>query len=337
MEPITVMIAEDEKIVLQDLLTIVDWEAEGFRVSTIAVNGKQGLQRFQADRPRLIISDVRMPAMDGLTMVRAIKKIDPGVYVIILSAYEEFEYAHEAIRLGAEDYIVKTEMNAELLSRKLREIRTAFAWRRSSILETTKNRLSYLLSAPHEAESFSQSIGELRSVLTRFDKDENFREMLPFMSQIINAEYTGLGMAEKFSPPDAADIDTLMSWFAEEADMLGTLRDGVSERHISPVVLNAVEYIQRNYGNPELKMSKISRNVGLSPGRLGVLFKKEFDSTVNDYITTVRIEAAKRLLLSGKHKVYEVSELVGYRTSQYFSQIFYLRTGQYPNKYRREV
>lgn len=73
---------------------------------------------------------------------------------------------------------------------------------------------------------------------------------------------------------------------------------------------------------PDLKLQTIADHVGLSSGRLSVLFKKETGNTVNDAITATRIQKAKELLASGKYKVYEVSELVGYKTSQYFSTIF---------------
>ena len=75
--------------------------------------------------------------------------------------------------------------------------------------------------------------------------------------------------------------------------------------------------------------------MGLSASRLSVLFKQELHCTVNEFITRIRMDEAKRLLKSGRYKVYTVSEMTGYKTSQYFSQIFAQYTGCLPTDYQR--
>ena len=109
------------------------------------------------------------------------------------------------------------------------------------------------------------------------------------------------------------------------------------EENLSPVVINAYNYIRSHFNDPELKILEISNAVGISASRLSVLFKNELGKTVNEIMTEVRIEEAKYLLRWQQLKVYEVASRVGYKTSQYFSKIFYQYTGQSPNLYREPI
>ena len=108
---------------------------------------------------------------------------------------------------------------------------------------------------------------------------------------------------------------------------------GTDRTGISPVVERAAAYIREHYHEPDLRIGGVCIACGISASRLSARFREEMDMTVNEYVTFIRMENAKRLLLAGKHKVYEVADMVGYRNQAYFSTIFQEHTGMKPNKY----
>jgi YesN/AraC family two-component response regulator len=117
-----VVFIDDEKVTLKLLSRIVDWEKEGFTVSGSASDGLEGLELCNAVKPDVIIADIRMPQMDGLTFIREIRKTNAAVKLIILSALDEFEYAQRAIPLGVSAYLLKP-LDEDSLLKVLGEIR----------------------------------------------------------------------------------------------------------------------------------------------------------------------------------------------------------------------
>lgn len=237
MEVKKILIVEDESLVLRDLLLMYDWKNNGYEVST-AINGVQGLQKFAEKRPEIVITDIRMPHMDGLEMIDHIREIEPNTKFVILSAYDEFDYAKQAIRLGVSDYLLKKDISRKAIQASLDRVNTS---------------------------------------------------------------------------PDA--------------------REEMTAGQYSPIVSRAIDHIRHHYQNPDLRIGGVALACDISASRLSALFREEIDISVNDFITETRIDNAKRLLKSGKYKVYEVADLVGYRNSAYFSTVFLQHTGMKPNKY----
>ncbi len=109
-----VMIVDDEKYVRMGIKNETDWSLIGCEVVGEASNGEEALEIAAETRPDLVISDIRMPRMDGLTLAEKLLERYPDVKVIFLTAYDEFEYARKAVRLGASDYILKPFGEGEL-------------------------------------------------------------------------------------------------------------------------------------------------------------------------------------------------------------------------------
>ena len=239
MEQTTILIAEDESLILQDILTLFDWQAAGYRTLT-ASNGQQGLSLFRNERPSIVMTDVRMPHMDGLTMLGHIREIAPETKFIILTAYQDFDYARSALRLGAAEYLLKKDLSEETIRAALEAVRR-------------------------------KTVSEMPA--------------------------------------------------------------GSDDPELSPIVGRAASYIREHYAEPDLRLGGVSTSCGISASRLSARFREELGMTVNEYVTYVRMETAKRLLLSGEYRVYEVAEMVGYRNQAYFSTLFREQTGMKPNKY----
>ncbi|WP_025699434.1 response regulator [Paenibacillus durus] len=100
-------IADDEQLVVETLSTMIDWNASGVRIAGTANNGRQALERILESDPDVVLTDIRMPGMSGLELIRSLKEKGCQAECIIVSGYSEFEYAKEAIELEAVDYLIK--------------------------------------------------------------------------------------------------------------------------------------------------------------------------------------------------------------------------------------
>lgn len=115
-----VLVVDDDRIIRQGIARNIDWEAHDFQVVAQAGNGLEGLELVKAYQPQIVISDIRMPLLDGLEMTGRINDLYPRTKVILLTAYEDFEYAKQGIRLKVSDYILKYADNQEILQAALK-------------------------------------------------------------------------------------------------------------------------------------------------------------------------------------------------------------------------
>ena len=110
----SVLLADDEEDVIRAIVERMDWAGMGLSVPRYAQNGIEALEMAEEEPPDIVMTDINMPYMDGLTLSRKLKEQFPNIRIIIFSGYDEFEYAREAIRLEAEEYILKP-VNAQEL------------------------------------------------------------------------------------------------------------------------------------------------------------------------------------------------------------------------------
>lgn len=111
---IKVMIVDDEKYVRMGIKNDTDWALIGCEVVAEASNGEMALELAGQFRPDLVISDIKMPKMDGIELAGRLLEKYPDTKVIFLTAYNEFEYARQAVRLGVSDYLLKPFHDGEL-------------------------------------------------------------------------------------------------------------------------------------------------------------------------------------------------------------------------------
>ncbi len=122
-----VMIVDDERIIRYGIISMVHWEELGLKLVAEAAEGSEGYELFLQKRPDIVITDLKMPGLSGLEMVRKIKEVDENTKFIILSGYEDFSYAKEAIHLGVSEYLLKSDLMPEdieqILCNIIKEIR----------------------------------------------------------------------------------------------------------------------------------------------------------------------------------------------------------------------
>lgn len=118
----TVMLVDDERPARELLKMLIDWKKAGFEILWEARNGKQALEQYLEKRPDLIITDVQMPVMDGLELLKNVKELCPSQPVIILSCHENFSYAKQALKYGVMDYLIKDALTDEVLLSLLEQL-----------------------------------------------------------------------------------------------------------------------------------------------------------------------------------------------------------------------
>ena len=118
-----IILVDDEEEVRQSIIRKIDWTGAGFCVVGDAENGEEALEKVEALEPDLILTDIRMPFMDGLSLAERVRQKYPSVKIVIFSGYDDFDYAKQAIKLNVTEYILKP-VNVEELTAILKRIKS---------------------------------------------------------------------------------------------------------------------------------------------------------------------------------------------------------------------
>lgn len=110
------IIIDDETLIRESLKRFIDWESIGINICDTAANGVSAMASILNYKPEIILTDIRMPGLDGLELIRLLREQNLSSEVIFISAYTHFEYARQALQLGAFDYITKPIDEDELLN-----------------------------------------------------------------------------------------------------------------------------------------------------------------------------------------------------------------------------
>ena len=114
-----VMLADDNKFALEYFSQLVDWKKQGFELVNMSIDGVEAWNNFCHYEPDVVITDVEMPGIDGIELTEKIRAFRPETIIVFLSSYDEFDYARAAIDLNVKDYILKQELDAASLEKKL--------------------------------------------------------------------------------------------------------------------------------------------------------------------------------------------------------------------------
>ena len=144
-----VFLVEDETVIREGLRDRIPWEQYGYRFVGEAADGEVALPLIRKTRPDVLITDIKMPFMDGLSLSRIVREEFPKTKILIISGYDDFEYAREAISIGVDQYILKpvTRMSLRKVLQELKE--------KIEAEQEQEDFQSKLANEMHEYEQFS--------------------------------------------------------------------------------------------------------------------------------------------------------------------------------------
>lgn len=209
-----IFLAEDEVVVRETIKRMIPWEELGFELVGEAADGEMALPLLIRQQPDLLITDIKMPFMDGLTLARLAKKEIPGLKVVILSGYDDFNYAKQAIGIGVEDYLLKPITKNALIER-LSEIRSRY--------EHEKTQKEYYEKFQREMQAYEKNssrdffealVGGSMDMMEVYKRAEKLG--LDIVAEAYNVLIFTMNCDENFS----GQRDEYSSWEAESLELL---------------------------------------------------------------------------------------------------------------------
>lgn len=134
------LLVDDDTLVRKYLHTLEAWEQNGYEIIADACDGEDALRVLGEKRVDVVITDISMPLMDGVELIKRVKDKWEGIHIIVLSCHDEFEYVKEAMRLGADEYILKNTLDEEVLRELLEKTTNQIKGKRGKEQEEEKNK-----------------------------------------------------------------------------------------------------------------------------------------------------------------------------------------------------
>lgn len=156
-----VMLVDDEEEVRTSIIKKIDWERAGYEVVGDAENGEEALEKAIALEPDVVITDIRMPFMDGLTLGSRLRELLPSIKLVIFSGFDDFEYAKQAIKINVVEYVLKP-VNVEELTSILGKIKSILDKEIAQRTDVETLRLRYIKSLPVMREKYLTDLLEGR-------------------------------------------------------------------------------------------------------------------------------------------------------------------------------
>ena len=209
-------LVEDEVVIREMIKKMIPWEQYGFELAGEAADGEMALPLILKSKPDLLITDIKMPFMDGLTLCRLVKKELPDIRIVILSGYDDFNYAKQAISIGVEDYLLKPITKNAFIER-LKEIHNRY--------EHEKTQREYYEKFRLEMQEYEKNASrDFFETLVRADSDlaELYRRADKLNLDIVAEAYNILIFTPDTSEGNYNSYEECSDWEAEVQDKINT-------------------------------------------------------------------------------------------------------------------
>lgn len=336
-----VLVVDDDKFARRGIIAEMPWADFGMEVVGEAGHGKQALEIMQGQAVDLLVTDLAMPVMSGLDLMREVQQLYPHVWFLVLTFHQDFELIQEALRLGAIDYIAKTQIEQTRMEDVL-----------ARVLERIRREQGKLHPGWSEAEL--RAARESWSSLNWAIRDEAYRELLreieetkPSVAQMESIFYTARSNWLRIVPEDTLLEEPMPGTSSEWSDwaawlnrMRRLLRDCIIKPaysvEVTQSIMKAVDYIHRHL-DADIRHSSLAKEASMSKGYFSQCFKDIVGVTFHHYIRDARMGNARLLLEQTEYPIYRVAELCGYPNEKYFSRVFRELNGMLPSEYRQGI
>lgn len=344
----TVLLVDDEPWAIEGLQMFVDWEGLGFRICGVCENGAEALATARELMPDVIVTDIRMPELDGLELIGQLQGegAAPAEFVV-LSAYSEFAFAKRAMQLGVHHYLLKPIIGDEA-AEVLTQIRMRLDVR--STLRSAAN------SDGEEASLPTLAVQRMKDVLQAIEDADRGRAAIVIDSLFQELGSRSAEWVELFagsltircskliresggdpglllSPqPDSEPASVQMRILSYTEQVIAALQS-LRERRPGNTMAEIDRFICEHYRDP-LSIRDIAARFYLNPVYLGKAYQDKFGCSILERMHDLRIAEACEKLRGTAEPINAISERVGYSHYHHFLQHFERRTGRKPAAYR---
>ena len=373
----SILIVDDEPHVLDALQTLLE-EQTHIQVDLYrAESGKSAIEILAQINIDLLISDVRMPDIDGLTLLEYAVKLRPFCRVMFLTAYPCFEYAYEGMRKGLVSYVLKTEDDVTLLTTIEKTLKSVAPQREiikplttadfdnkplwsicfpSSDSDNILNNLMPYINANYSSVSLEFTMGSLALLNVQFNGIlfPNSINIKTWIQSVLNNVEHRLTRPAKIAciyfdapPKDMSSIESLctacMNRRISDSSRfiyICSPEEALSEPiPISPTK-NTANFIM-NYVkaniNSEITLLRLSQVTGYTPDYLSEIFRKETGESFKSYLNRCKLERVKELMADETYTIDEISTKLAFCTRSYFNRFIKRETGFTPKQLRQSI
>ena len=367
-----ILIVEDNKAIQRNLKMLVEQIGEPYVVCGLVTNGQRALEYLNDNEEvDIIVTDIRMPIMDGLEMIKQESKVKRGIKYIIVSGYDEFEYARSAVSLGVSEYLLKPILRADLenalqkiaeqiIDEKERDALILSDDEKQIMLQSIELKVQKdeINSETHyiakkmmpvimewQEEIFLLEIGEL--IDRWYEKEytkETLRILLLSMTEFILRNKKVLDGINMVQPVENILLfsDNYLELKKISIELYQELYKKINALHLENSYTAKKLYIEvRNYIDAHLyetmTASDLSDAFHVSSSYVNRIFKKYSDTSPMTYYNQQKMQEACKLLASEKdYKVKDISEALGFQNQHYFSKAFKTYSGCTPREYKEK-
>lgn len=314
-----------------------------------ADDGMEALKLVEELEPQVVITDMRMPGVDGVRLLEVLHKRYPTIKSVVISGYDDFQYAKHALRFAAVDYLLKpvdpVELNAALLKCK-EQVEAAELEVRgldidvSYLLSPFKNRLrSYYNELHHEGIEtvLNQLRAELdaKAVMKPSMLEQVAQELLLLLKELMDVNSQSADSlkftyeSSTFASPGGTTA-FLRVCYGHMLDQLIKMRKFKNKLNLEEVR----KFMDTHYVEP-ITLEQLARSFYVSKEYLSKMFKQEFSCNITDYLLNLRMEKAREWLLDESIPIKTIAEMAGYEDVTYFYRVFKKRFGIAPGEMRK--
>lgn len=363
------LIVEDNQAIQRNIEKLIHQAGEDFQVVGKTINGAQGLEFIRKTDVDIVVTDIQMSVMNGLEFIERGRKAFPNIFFMIISGYDEFEYARTAMKLNVHEYILKPVDPMEFieaLKRTAAEV-DAFALKNQPIF--TDEELNDLLKQKNDQtseayrEKWMQITNRLEKPVIRWNKEEFLEELGLLINQWMKRrdtveEISGFLMgineliiSKKHCQNEfdfAAFVRNIMFFSHTYDELMMSTREFYSALFdkINTLALEnkytkdelfqkMTDYLNENiYGM--INMQDMKAYFRISESYISRIFKQYAQISPMVYYNNLKIEEAKKIMTYNPTiKIGDVAEMLGYSDQYYFSKSFKMSEGISPQEYKK--
>lgn len=326
------ILADDEKIIRETISSIIDWDALGIEVVAVCKDGIEAFDAIVDEYPDIVMTDIKMPGLNGLELIEKVKAAELNVEFVILSGYGEFEFAQTAMQYGVQHYLLKPCNEDEIIK--------VIGKCAKNCQENITARLEELISClSFDKKEENREVIEKIKTLMSSQKDTESTKILLLKLLMKGVKHDACSLTNSQMTEYLMTLNGCVGTKALEKEterILNTLFPIENQKHYTDCVDKVVMYVASHLSDSNLSLKWIAENyLYMNADYVSKQFVKQTGLKFSAYLTNLRIAEAKKLLLNTQtESPYAVAEKVGFGNNpQYFSQIFKKSTGMTPSAY----